>query len=431
MRAEVIIPRSPTMTRRSRPKRSRTTFTISTKEVGSAVLPGKTRIATGQPAGSVKSPYSIWGFPRLPSRRVAEGRQRAVPPLHPGGGEVEVRTPRRVVARPRGGAWRATPRWRPGAHRASPSPHRPRRSRPLQGRGPHQGWCRTTTRVVASLGLGLTTAAEQRVGDVALFAPGAQQLGQAERLACAATAARWPWGRERKSSRPSPATSSVFPDNPARSASISSGREMGEVRQRLVTDGLADPHRTTQQMGLVVPLDAVGPDIVATRRRDMHCTTTPGHATTLHRCHSRVNRLVATCLTPAVLPDQVKREITPVWRLNFGLTDRHKGSSAVVSGPRKAGVVSSRGESHPPALSEPYVTVSRHTAPTSRRSAKGSMCQWANSPADRRLTTFSHAQAFTGWCRNRLNLRMAHRTRCSSMRPRGVATGSDRRPRSS
>jgi hypothetical protein len=27
------------------------------------VLPGKTLIATGQPFGSVKSPYSIWGFP--------------------------------------------------------------------------------------------------------------------------------------------------------------------------------------------------------------------------------------------------------------------------------------------------------------------------------------------------------------------------------
>jgi len=32
------------------------------------------------------------------------------------------------------------------------------------------------------------------------------------------------------------------------------------------------------------------------------------------------------------------------------------------------------------------------------------MCQWANSPADRRLTTFSHAQAFTGWCRQSLEL---------------------------
>jgi hypothetical protein len=30
-------------------------------------------------------------------------------------------------------------------------------------------------------------------------------------------------------------------------------------------------------------------------------------------------------------------------------------------------LVSSRGESHPPALAEPYVTVARHTAPTGRR----------------------------------------------------------------
>src|ERR1700704_2807631 len=29
-------------------------------------------------------------------------------------------------------------------------------------------------------------------------------------------------------------------------------------------------------------------------------------------------------------------------------------------------LVSSRGESHPPALAEPYVTVARHTAPTGR-----------------------------------------------------------------
>jgi hypothetical protein len=29
-------------------------------------------------------------------------------------------------------------------------------------------------------------------------------------------------------------------------------------------------------------------------------------------------------------------------------------------------LVSSRRESHPPALAEPYVTVSRHTAPTGR-----------------------------------------------------------------
>src|SRR5674476_1175891 len=49
--------------------------------VGSAVLPGNTRTATGRPAGSVSSPYSIWGRPFLPSReypRAASGQQRPV-----------------------------------------------------------------------------------------------------------------------------------------------------------------------------------------------------------------------------------------------------------------------------------------------------------------------------------------------------------------
>src|SRR5450759_2553482 len=49
--------------------------------VGSAVLPGKTRTATGRPAGSVNSPYSIWGSPFLPSReypRAASGQHRPV-----------------------------------------------------------------------------------------------------------------------------------------------------------------------------------------------------------------------------------------------------------------------------------------------------------------------------------------------------------------
>jgi hypothetical protein len=47
IRAEAIILRSPTMTRRSSPKRVRITSTISLNALGSAVLPGKTRIATG------------------------------------------------------------------------------------------------------------------------------------------------------------------------------------------------------------------------------------------------------------------------------------------------------------------------------------------------------------------------------------------------
>src|SRR5580658_9833501 len=42
--------------------------------------------------------------------------------------------------------------------------------------------------------------------------------------------------------------------------------------------------------------------------------------------------------------------------------------------------VSRRGESHPPPLSGPDVTVSRHPAPTVRRWVNAMSCQWANRP---------------------------------------------------
>jgi hypothetical protein len=42
-------------------------------------------------------------------------------------------------------------------------------------------------------------------------------------------------------------------------------------------------------------------------------------------------------------------------------------------------LVSSRGESHPPALAEPYVTVSRHPAPTGRPGVSEVRTQWAKS----------------------------------------------------
>src|ERR1019366_1707804 len=80
-RALVIIPRSPTITMSLREKVSLTACTIVVNAVGSAVLPGKTRTATGRPAGSVNSPYSIWGSPFLPSReypRAASGQHRPV-----------------------------------------------------------------------------------------------------------------------------------------------------------------------------------------------------------------------------------------------------------------------------------------------------------------------------------------------------------------
>jgi hypothetical protein len=40
--------------------------------------------------------------------------------------------------------------------------------------------------------------------------------------------------------------------------------------------------------------------------------------------------------------------------------------------------VSRRGESHPPPLSGPDVTVSRHPAPTVRPAVNAMSCQWAN-----------------------------------------------------
>jgi hypothetical protein len=56
---------------------SRTTSTMAVNADGSPVLPGKTRTATGRPAGSVSSPYSICSVPFLPSReypRAASGQ---------------------------------------------------------------------------------------------------------------------------------------------------------------------------------------------------------------------------------------------------------------------------------------------------------------------------------------------------------------------
>ena len=63
------MPRSPTIT--SSPSSNVVAdrrSAIAVNAVGSAVLPGNTRTATGRPAGSVSSPYSICGRPFLPSR---------------------------------------------------------------------------------------------------------------------------------------------------------------------------------------------------------------------------------------------------------------------------------------------------------------------------------------------------------------------------
>jgi hypothetical protein len=66
--AQVIIPRSPTITTSVSLKVSLTVCTMALNTVGTAVLSPKTRTATGRPAGSVSRPYSIWGSPFLPSR---------------------------------------------------------------------------------------------------------------------------------------------------------------------------------------------------------------------------------------------------------------------------------------------------------------------------------------------------------------------------
>src|SRR6476620_1653789 len=79
-------------------------------------------------------------------------------------------------------------------------------------------------------------------------------------------------------------------------------------------------------------------------------------------------------------------------------------------------LVSGGREPPPPALVEPYVTVSRHTAPTDRRRVIETSCQWANIVGSFRFTAVSAVCAWPGLPRNRLYLCMAHRTRCSSMR---------------
>ena len=68
MRALVSMPRSPTNTNRCRPKRSRSLSTCAATVLGSAVLPGNTSTATGQPSALVSKPQTICGLPLRSSR---------------------------------------------------------------------------------------------------------------------------------------------------------------------------------------------------------------------------------------------------------------------------------------------------------------------------------------------------------------------------
>ena len=68
MRVVASMPRSATSATRLIPKRLRRVCTWELTVVGSAVLPAKTSMATGQPSDAHSRPHTIWRLPRLRSR---------------------------------------------------------------------------------------------------------------------------------------------------------------------------------------------------------------------------------------------------------------------------------------------------------------------------------------------------------------------------
>lgn len=80
-------------------------------------------------------------------------------------------------------------------------------------------------------------------------------------------------------------------------------------------------------------------------------------------------------------------------------------------GPDVAGRASSRGESHPPALSEPGVSLSTHRAPIIQPSGDAPACQWAKRPGSRAATLARNIHACLRCRRSRLYFCVAHRTR--------------------
>jgi hypothetical protein len=79
--------------------------------------------------------------------------------------------------------------------------------------------------------------------------------------------------------------------------------------------------------------------------------------------------------------------------------------------PIEADQASSRGEFHPPALSEPCVNLSIHTAPITRSHGRKPSCQWANRFGYWLATYPSRSHALCRWRRSRLNFCMAQRIR--------------------
>ena len=88
MRASVSMPRSPTNTTRSRPKRRRRASICEGTVAGSAVEPSKTSTATGQPSRLHRRPNSIWSFAALAVAGVAVAGQRTAAAFHIDRGQI-------------------------------------------------------------------------------------------------------------------------------------------------------------------------------------------------------------------------------------------------------------------------------------------------------------------------------------------------------
>jgi hypothetical protein len=93
IRALVIIPRSPTRVSRLSPNRSRTVLTAWGNAVGSAVLPGKSSIATGRARRVGERPMLDPRGAPLTVAGVPDRGQRATLPDHPRTGQLLERQP--------------------------------------------------------------------------------------------------------------------------------------------------------------------------------------------------------------------------------------------------------------------------------------------------------------------------------------------------
>ena len=144
MRAEVIMPRSPTSTSRAMPSVWRMTVTISVNATGSAVLlakyPHRDRAACRVGEHPILDLLAAF----LAVAGVAARGQLTAPPGHPRAGQIEQRHPRLDSPTRPNAVPRASSRSPPAGRPASPSRHRPRRCTRRSHPDPPPGWCRAT-----------------------------------------------------------------------------------------------------------------------------------------------------------------------------------------------------------------------------------------------------------------------------------------------